>query len=364
MADQPIEAVFSVGPRYVPKKRIGEGSYGLVCSALDTATGETVAIKKISPFDHHRSFVQRTWREIKILTRFKHENIIDVRDLIFADSIDTLRDIYIVQECMDTDLHTLLKTQRLSAEHVCYLTYQILRGLKYIHSANVLHRDLKPNNILVRTNCDLKICDFGLARIADPSYNHQGMLTEYVATRWYRAPEVMLNSKAYTKAIDVWSVGCILAEMLGNQPLFPGENYLDQLKLILQALGTPSQEDLACIINERARVYVMSLGPYAPIDFQEKYRRASPEVIKVLEMMLRFNPNKRPIVEECLKHEYFSVYYDPHDEPVAEHPFGYELEDDDLDKELLKVKVFEEMQNFKARQAGLDKPAPMRTVDV
>lgn len=127
-----------------------------------------------------------------------------------------MKDVYIVQTLMETDLHKLLKTQRLGNDHIRYFVYQILRGLKYIHSANVLHRDLKPSNILLNTTCDLKvrtfsiiilidtvifkICDFGLARIADPTHDHKGTLTEYVATRWYRAPEIMLNPKAYFKA--------------------------------------------------------------------------------------------------------------------------------------------------------------------
>uniref|UniRef100_A0A5K3F355 Protein kinase domain-containing protein n=1 Tax=Mesocestoides corti TaxID=53468 RepID=A0A5K3F355_MESCO len=118
---------------------------------------------------------------------------------------------------MDTDLYRLLKSQAISNDHICYFLYQILRGkvrtcsrficlgLKYIHSANVIHRDLKPSNLLINANCDLKICDFGLARLNDPMHDHNGMLTEYVATRWYRAPEIMLNSKGYTRAIDVWS---------------------------------------------------------------------------------------------------------------------------------------------------------------
>ena len=147
----------------------------------------------------------------------------------------------------------LLKTQRLSNDHICYFLYQILRGLKYIHSANVLHRDLKPSNLLLNTTCDLKICDFGLARVADPDHDHTGFLTEYVATRWYRAPEIMLNSKGYTKSIDIWSVGCILAEMLSNRPIFPGKHYIDQLNHILGILGSPSNEDQNCIINDKVR---------------------------------------------------------------------------------------------------------------
>ncbi|VDD82088.1 unnamed protein product [Mesocestoides corti] len=260
---------FEVGPNYTDFKILGEGAYGIVSSAIDIRTGERVAIKKSTPFEH-QTFCQRTYREVKILLRFKHENIIDIRDVILVgDTLETMKDVYIVQTCMDTDLYRLLKSQAISNDHICYFLYQILRGkvrtcsrficlgLKYIHSANVIHRDLKPSNLLINANCDLKvcqlllylgnviieahltlfcqlarkrfdrlslICDFGLARLNDPMHDHNGMLTEYVATRWYRAPEIMLNSKGYTRAIDVWSVGCIFAEMLDRQPLFPGKH--------------------------------------------------------------------------------------------------------------------------------------------
>ena len=148
---------------------------------------------------------------MRILLSLRHENIINIKDFLCENSVETLKDIYIVQvgekscnfihliscsiqSLMEADLHKLLKSQKLSSDHICYFLYQILRGLKYIHSANVLHRDLKPSNILLNSNCDLKICDFGLARVSDPSQDHTGLLTEYVATRWYRAPEVMLNA--------------------------------------------------------------------------------------------------------------------------------------------------------------------------
>ncbi|KAK2097821.1 Mitogen-activated protein kinase 3 [Saguinus oedipus] len=270
-------------------------------SAYDHVRKTRVAIKKISPFEH-QTYCQRTLREIQILLRFRHENVIGIRDILRASTLEAMRDVlevllsprgpgwrrraalpsepvflnqvppaapclgasgtilsYIVQDLMETDLYKLLKSQQLSNDHICYFLYQILRGLKYIHSANVLHRDLKPSNLLINTTCDLKICDFGLARIADPEHDHTGFLTEYVATRWYRAPEIMLNSKGYTKSIDIWSVGCILAEMLSNRPIFPGKHYLDQLNHILGILGSPSQEDLNCIINMKARNYLQSL---------------------------------------------------------------------------------------------------------
>ncbi|XP_021957237.1 mitogen-activated protein kinase 1 [Folsomia candida] len=340
--------IFEVGPRYTNLAYIGEGAYGMVVSTYDNLTKTKVAIKKISPFEH-QTYCQRTLREIKILTRFKHENIIDIRDIITSPTLDLFKDVYIVQCLMETDLYKLLKTQKLSNDHICYFLYQILRGLKYIHSANVLHRDLKPSNLLLNTTCDLKICDFGLARIADPDHDHTGFLTEYVATRWYRAPEIMLNSKGYTKSIDIWSVGCILAEMLSNRPIFPGKHYLDQLNHILGILGTPSEEDLACIINEKARSYLQSL-PYKPkVPWDKLYPDADPKALDLLDKMLTFNPHKRIGVEDALAHPYLEQYFDPADEPVAEEPFKLDMEYDDLPKERLKEMIFEETLIFTKR---------------
>jgi mitogen-activated protein kinase 1/3 len=329
--------VFDVGPRYNNLTFIGEGAYGMVCSANDLTNGSKVAIKKISPFDH-QTYCQRTLREIKILTRFKHENIIAILDMLQPRSCEEFKAVYIVQTLMETDLYKLLKTQHLSNDHICYFTYQILRGLKYIHSANVLHRDLKPSNLLLNTTCDLKICDFGLARVADPGHDHTGFLTEYVATRWYRAPEIMLNSKGYNKSIDIWSVGCILAEMLSNRPIFPGKHYLDQLNHILNVLGSPGPSDLQCIINEKARSYLQAL-PFKPtIPWVRLFPKADPKALDLLDKLLTFNPNNRITVENALAHPYLEQYYDPDDEPVAEKPFTFDQELDDLPREKLKRK--------------------------
>ncbi|KAM9393245.1 mitogen-activated protein kinase 3 [Pholidichthys leucotaenia] len=343
--------IFDVGPRYVNLSYIGEGAYGMVCSALDNMKKQRVAIKKISPFEH-QTYCQRTLREIKILLRFSHENIIGINDIIRAQHIDNMRDIYIVQTLMETDLYKLLKSQKLSNDHVCYFLYQILRGLKYIHSANVLHRDLKPSNLLINTTCDLKICDFGLARIADPEHDHTGFLTEYVATRWYRAPEIMLNSKGYSKSIDIWSVGCILGEMLSSRPMFPGKHYLDQLNLILEILGSPSDEDLNCIVNLKARNYMQSQPSRSKRPYENLYPKADPKALCLLNKMLTFNPNKRITVEEALAHPYLEQYYDPTDEPVAEEPFTFSMELDDLPKETLKSLIFQETARFQDNCQG------------
>ena len=159
-------------------------------------------------------FCLRTLREIRLLRHFHHENIISILDILPPASFEQFTDVYLVQELMETDLHRIIRTQDLSNDHFQYFVYQILRGLKALHSAGVLHRDLKPSNLLLNANCDMKICDFGLARGFDPDQNtvmsgQQEFMTEYVATRWYRAPEIMLSHQNYNTAIDLWSVGCI-----------------------------------------------------------------------------------------------------------------------------------------------------------
>jgi len=335
---------FKIGPRYSDAKFIGEGAYGMVVSAYDNVSRERVAIKKVTPLTH-QTFVQRTLREIMILANLRHENIVELRDCIVNEAPPAMNEVYLVLGLMETDLHKLLKSlktrsEKLSNTHTCFFTYQMLLAVKYFHSANVLHRDLKPANMLLNTsNCDLRVCDFGLARINSPDQDNSGMLTEYVATRWYRAPEVMVSARRYTKALDVWSIGCIFAEMLGNKPLFPGKNYVDQLNRILAIVGSPSEEDLAAIPNDKSRRYVAQMPKRAKVPWCQLYPDATPEAIDLLDKMLAFNPERRITAEDALTHPYFAEYHDPLDEPSAEHPFTFEAEIDSLALEQLKVEI-------------------------
>ena len=169
------------------------------------------------------------------------------------------------------------------------LFVQLLRGLKYVHTANVLHRDLKPSNLLLNASCDLKICDFGLARTG----SEKGFMTEYVVTRWYRAPELLLSQEEYTSAIDVWSVGCIFAELLARKPLFAGKDYIHQLKLIIGVIGSPDEDDLMFIHSQKARSYIRSL-PYTPrMPLARLFPRANPLALNLIDRMLVFDPKKR-----------------------------------------------------------------------
>lgn len=251
---------------------------------------------------------------------------------------------------METDMHRVIRTQQLSDDHCQYFIYQTFRALKALHSANVLHRDLKPSNLLLNSNCDLKICDFGLARSAASSDDNSGFMTEYVATRWYRAPEIMLTFKEYTKAIDMWSVGCILAEMLTGKPLFPGRDYHNQLTLILEILGTPTMEDYYNVKSRRARDYLRSLPFTRRRPFTEMFPNANPLAIDLLEKLLTFNPVKRISVEQALEHPYLKPYHDPEDEPTAapipEEFFDFDRQKEQLGTEQLKKLIYDEIMRY------------------
>ncbi|XP_068034634.1 mitogen-activated protein kinase 7-like isoform X2 [Anomalospiza imberbis] len=270
---------------------------------------------------------------------------------------------------MESDLHQIIhSSQPLTLEHVRYFLYQLLRGLKYIHSANVLHRDLKPSNLLVNENCELKIGDFGMARGlgADPR-QAKAFLTEYVATRWYRAPELLLSLHRYTRAIDMWSVGCIFAEMLGRRQLFPGRNYVHQLQLIMAVLGTPPPGVMAAIGAERVRAYVQSLPPRPPVPWESLFGEAEPAALALLGRMLRFDPRERVGVAEALRHPFLAKYHDPEDEPECVPAFDFAFDRQALTKEEIKAAIVAEIADFHARRDGIRRqiaPAPSARPDV
>ncbi|XP_012590532.1 PREDICTED: mitogen-activated protein kinase 11 [Condylura cristata] len=222
---------------YQDLQPVGSGAYGAVCSAVDSRTGAKVAIKKLYRPFQSELFAKRAYRELRLLKHMRHENVIGLLDVFTPDeSLDDFTDFYLVMPFMGTDLGKLMKHERLSEDRVQFLVFQMLKGLKYIHAAGVVHRDLKPGNLAVNEDCELKILDFGLARQADSE------MTGYVVTRWYRAPEVILNWMHYTQTVDIWSVGCIMAEMLTGKTLFKGSDHLDQLKEIMKVTGTPPEE--------------------------------------------------------------------------------------------------------------------------
>ncbi|CAM8907792.1 unnamed protein product [Rhodiola kirilowii] len=337
------QTLFEIDTKYVPIKPIGRGAYGVVCSGINRETNEKVAIKKIHNVFENRIDALRTLRELKLLRHVQHENVIALKDVMMPAQRVGFKDVYLVYELMDTDLHHIIKSsQPLSGDHCKYFIFQLLRGLKYLHSANILHRDLKPGNLLVNSNCDLKICDFGLART---SRSNGEFMTEYVVTRWYRAPELLLCCDNYGTSIDVWSVGCIFAEILGRKPIFPGTECLNQLKLIINVLGSQQEADLEFIDNPKARRYIKTLPFSRGVQFTRLYPQADPLAIDLLQRMLVFDPSKRISVIDALQHPYLAGLNDPCRNPPAQFPVNLEL-GENMEEPLIREMMWQEMLQY------------------
>lgn len=321
--------------RYCLNQVIGEGAYGVVASANDVVSGDEVAVKRIKHVLNTYPMATRILRELKFLRLLRgHPNVIEIKDILVPADRDRFNDTFVVFELMPCDLLRVIKsTAPLNAANIKYLMFQLLRGIQYLHTAGVLHRDLKPSNILVDQRCSLKICDFGLARAAFRAENDSDIVlwTDYVATRWYRAPElIMPQANNYGPAIDVWSAGCIFAEMLLRKPLLPGNDEFDQLGKIVELTGTPGLDVISRLRNENAQKYLKSIRPKPPKDLRNIFSPESdPEAVQLISRMLAFDPEKRISAHDALMTNYFKEWRDalgfgPRPHPLSEKEFDFE----------------------------------------
>uniref|UniRef100_A0A4W5R4V0 mitogen-activated protein kinase n=1 Tax=Hucho hucho TaxID=62062 RepID=A0A4W5R4V0_9TELE len=316
------KTTWEVPERYRDLKQVGTGAYGTVCSAVDFRTGTKVAIKKLHRPFQSELFAKRAYRELRLLKHMKHENVIGLVDVFTADlSLDRFHDFYLVMPFMGTDLGKLMKLQQLSEDKVQFLVYQMLKGLQ----------DLKPGNLAINQECELKILDFGLARQADSE------MTGYVVTRWYRAPEVILSWMHYTQTVDIWSVGCIMAEMLSGKPLFKGNDHLDQLTEIMKITGTPTQEFITKLQSQDAKNYVKSLPKVQKKDLQALFSKFNPQAVTVIERMLLLDPESRVTAAQALALPYFSEFREPEEETEAQ-PYDHSVDNSNLPLEQWKRK--------------------------
>lgn len=271
-------------------------------------------------------------------------NLIDI-DIVYTTPYDGL---YCMQEMADYDLSKVIySSSQFSEFHIKNFMYQILCGLKYIHSADVIHRDLKPGNILVTVHGVLKICDFGLARGININYYQKKKfpqpITNYVATRWYRAPELMLSSRNYGKAVDLWAVGCILCEFYGRKPLFVGKDQMHQINEILKVLGTPNRE----IINKYGWRYLNTRTRYEKIEFDKIYPFASGYLIHMIDNLLCWDPYERLDVNEALNHPFLKQVKSQFQESVCSKPFDFNFENEAITQSDLKKVLQQEVDSFK-----------------
>ncbi|CAL1266339.1 unnamed protein product [Larinioides sclopetarius] len=308
---------FTILKRYQNLKPIGSGAQGIVCAAYDTVTRQNVAIKKLSRPFQNVTHAKRAYREFKLMKLVNHKNIIGLLNAFTPQkTLEDFQDVYLVMELMDANLCQVIQMD-LDHERMSYLLYQMLCGIKHLHSAGIIHRDLKPSNIVVKSDCTLKILDFGLARTAGTTF----MMTPYVVTRYYRAPEVILGM-GYKDNVDIWSVGCIMGEMIRGGVLFPGTDHIDQWNKIIEQLGTPSQEFMKRL-QPTVRNYVENRPKYTgyvfeklfpdvlfPADSSEHSRLKASQARDLLCKMLVIDPEKRISVENALLHPYINVWYD------------------------------------------------------
>ena len=302
--------------RYEVVQKLGKGAYGIVWRATDRKTKDVVALKKIFDAFQNSTDAQRTFREVMFLQEMKgHEHIISLLNVLKADND---RDIYLVFEHMETDLHAAIRANILGDVHKQYIMWQALKALKFMHSANLLHRDMKPSNLLLNSDCLMKVADFGLAR----SFNIDGhdddgdaVFTDYIATRWYRAPEILLGSNKYSTAVDMWGAGCILGEILTGKPVFAGSSTIQQLELICGLVGKPNWGRPEC---ERISPYTHNMLNDLQIEatdagtreaWVKHFPNATSPALDLLQQLLRFDPEQRISAEEALKHEYLKQFH-------------------------------------------------------
>ncbi|XP_053148572.1 mitogen-activated protein kinase 9 isoform X2 [Hemicordylus capensis] len=363
---QVADSTFTVLKRYQQLKPIGSGAQGIVCAAFDTVLAINVAVKKLSRPFQNQTHAKRAYRELVLLKCVNHKNIISLLNVFTPQkSLEEFQDVYLVMELMDANLCQVIHME-LDHERMSYLLYQMLCGIKHLHSAGIIHRDLKPSNIVVKSDCTLKILDFGLARTACTNF----MMTPYVVTRYYRAPEVILGM-GYKENVDIWSVGCIMAEMVLHKVLFPGRDYIDQWNKVIEQLGTPSA-DFMKKLQPTVRNYVENRPKYPGIKFEELFpdwifpSESDRDKIKtsqardLLSKMLVVDPDKRISVDEALRHPYITVWYDPAE---AEAPppqiYDAQLEEREHAIEEWKELIYKEVMDWEERNKnGLVKEQP------
>lgn len=298
-------------------QKLGKGAYGVVWKAKEKRSRGVVALKKCFDAFRNATDAQRTFREIMYLQALSgHENLIRLQHVLKAENG---KDIYLTFDHMETDLHAVIRANILEEIHKKFIIYQLMKALKFMHSAELLHRDIKPSNLLLNSDCHVKLCDFGLCRSVAESEGPQPHLTDYVATRWYRAPEILLGSPRYTKGVDMWALGCILGEMLNGRPMFPGTSTMNQLEKILEVTGRPNASDLAAAKSPFAATMLESLPTARQVPLIELFPNASAQAVDLMQQCLHFNPDKRISSVDALAHPFVAEFHNTEDEPDYPH---------------------------------------------
>ena len=347
-----------VGRRYRDIQCLTFGGNGVVCRGIDSHNSTPVILSKRDSFES-KSYCQRDLREMQVLYRFQKDQgddapIPNVTDIVFEnDSLGNVQRFYVVQEAKETSLEQILASNQIpTPPQTKLIMYQLLRGLKFFHSANIIHRCIRPNHIFLDAECEINIGDFRLAAVNgienDPHFELLRRTDSYrVEHLHYWSPEVLINEQL-TPVIDVWSAGCVFAELLTGQKLFNSSDVCGQLDLIFGLLGQPTLEDFDFVKGDASRTALKAVNP-VPFSFDERFNGVDPNAVDLLKRMLVFNPHFRVTAESSLEHPYFAEYHDPSDEPVykGEIPMSEDLLVSEEPLETLRVMLVQEAQKFK-----------------
>lgn len=318
-------APFEVPSYYTLLKPLGMGAYGVVCSVLDNRDGNKYAVKKCLNVFRDLEDGKRVLREIALMRFMNNKNTMPVIDLLPPrGGRSRFKDVYVVMPLMDVDMNVVLRSRQVLEEnHFQYFIYQLLCALRYLHAARVAHRDLKPSNLMTNISCELRLCDFGLSRELD---NLNSTLTDYVVTRWYRPPELLLMESKYTTAVDIWSAGMIFAEFYTRRPLFPAKTTIEQLKMVCASFGKPPVTE----IEDPAAVRMINSIPDCPPKSLAEVvpKLTNPQGRDFLSHMLEKDPKKRWTAEQLINHPFLEGVRDAPDQmgPLPTGAFHWEYE--------------------------------------
>ncbi|KAK7463743.1 hypothetical protein VKT23_005679 [Stygiomarasmius scandens] len=303
----PSRSVYS----YERLNQIEEGSYGVVFRARDKENGDIVALKKLKLDEEKNGFPITALREINALMSCRHENVVGIREVVVGD---TLTQVFVVMDFIEHDLKsllTLMPSPFLQSE-IKTLMLQLLSAVSHCHANWILHRDLKTSNLLMNNRGTIKVADFGLARrYGDPV--GVGGMTQLVVTLWYRAPEILLGATTYSTAVDMWSVGCIFAELLLKEPLFQAQSEMELLSMIFKLLGPPTNNSWPGY-SSLPLAKTLSLPSPQPPQFRQKFQYLTTAGIDLLMSLLTYDPEHRITADEALQHPYFT------ESPLPKHP--------------------------------------------
>jgi mitogen-activated protein kinase 15 len=305
-ASEDIDA--HVEKRYEIQEKLGKGAYGIVWRAVDRKTRQPVALKKAFDAFANQTDAQRTYREVMFLQRVQHENIIKLVNVVRADN---RVDLYMIFEIMETDLYATIRSNVLLDIHKQFVTYQLLRCMRFLHDRDIIHRDLKPANVLLNSDCHVKLADFGLARSLlnlQAEQQKRPVLTDYIATRWYRPPEIVIGSTQYTKAVDMWAMGCLIGELLTGKALFPGSSTINQMERIIAGIGHPNVADIESMQSPFAESIVGNLPAITPKPLRTVLAQHDREAVDLICKLLVFNPNKRLSCEQAMHHPFIAKF--------------------------------------------------------